>query len=85
MVGNASLLNIYSYYRQILADTLLKDRVDLESTGKLLFRQLYTLYCQILADTLLKDRVDLESTGYLLLMHCTLCVPSILSGHITER
>lgn len=32
LVGNASLINMYSYYRQILADTLLKDRVDLEST-----------------------------------------------------
>ncbi|CAG2244421.1 NPHP1 [Mytilus edulis] len=32
LIGNASLISMYSYYRQILADTLLKDRVDLEST-----------------------------------------------------
>ncbi|XP_060561259.1 nephrocystin-1-like isoform X1 [Ruditapes philippinarum] len=31
LIGNLSLLQMYSYYRQILADTLLRDRLDLES------------------------------------------------------
>ncbi|XP_053396839.1 nephrocystin-1-like isoform X2 [Mercenaria mercenaria] len=31
LIGNTSLLQMYSYYRQILADTLLRDRLDLES------------------------------------------------------
>ena len=34
MVGNVSLLTFYSHHRQILADTLLRDRLDLDSTGK---------------------------------------------------
>lgn len=34
LVGNLSLLLFYSYYRQILADVLLRDRLDLDSTGK---------------------------------------------------
>ena len=33
LLGNTALLQMYSYYRQILGDTLLRDRLDLESTG----------------------------------------------------
>ena len=33
LIGNIALLQLYSYYRQTLADNLLRDRLDLESTG----------------------------------------------------
>ena len=33
LVGNTMLLPFYSFYRQILADVLLRDRLDLDSTG----------------------------------------------------
>ncbi|KAL4237292.1 Nephrocystin-1 [Mactra antiquata] len=32
VIGNVSLLQMYSFYRQILADTLIRDRLDMEST-----------------------------------------------------
>jgi len=33
LIGNTALLQLYSLHRQLLADTLLRDRLDLESTG----------------------------------------------------